>query len=172
MRFFIKLTVLVLVMPAWAQAEGSRFCDTSSIAPSVSLYGWGFLELFPYESAPYDDFMVEVEYHDHSRRGDNTLVIGLVEEGDPTCHVLKRKVLAADNKISFFNLINADTDKEVGFGSCLYEGGKKKSCEYLFEHHLYGMHGKIKVYVDIIDRKFKAYTLYDQAFEIGVSLEE
>ncbi len=178
MRLFVKLAVLILLVHGEVQAERS-VCDTSGMALGLSLYGWGFLELFPYESVPYDDYTVGIEYHDHLRRGNGTVVIGMSEEGDLACHVLKKEVLAEDSNISFFNLVNADTSKEIGFGSCLYVGGLKQSCEYLYrkpkpiDRSPVNLSGQIKVYVDIANRKFEAYAFPDgSAFMIGVRLKE
>ena len=150
------------------------------LATSVNLYGGGFLELFPYESVPYDDYTVSIKYHDNLRRGNNNVVIGFAEEGAPVCHVFKKKILAEDDEISFFNLIDADTDKEVGFGSCSYTGGIKQSCEYLYRKdktpgsgYPENLRGQVKVYVDIANRVFTAYSFKPngESFKIDVRLE-
>ena len=180
MRLFIKLAVLILVGHGLVQAEGREKCDTSGLEAS-SLYGWGFLQLFPYESVPYDDYTVGIEYHDHYRKAGSTVVIGFAEEGDQVCHVFKKEVLAKDGEISFFNLIDADTDKEVGFGSCRHVGGIKQSCEYLYRKDKtpssswHNIRGQVKVYVDLANRKFEAYSFKPNdgaSFKIGVRLEE
>lgn len=162
MRFFIKLAVLVLAMHGWLQVEGGSVCETSPLRGrffEVDLTGDTYLE---------PDFYVAVAYHDEFSMKNSPVIIyfddGEIRDGEGDCHVLKREILAQDNisrdeAISFFKLLDSKTDKEVGFGSCLYAQKLKQSCEFQFKETTYfgdvEMH---KVYVDIAKRRFTSYT--------------
>ena len=161
MRFFIKLAVLVLAMHGWSQAQAGWGCDTTSLQESVksiNLVGDTYLE---------PDYYVKVEYHDELTDKNSNVII-YAGDGDlvADCHIFKREILAQGQPnnhrykgVSFFKLINAATNKEVGFGSCIYDKQVKQSCEYLFEsqRHSRASIKMTKVYVDITKRRFTSY---------------
>lgn len=183
MRFLVGLAVVIVLMfggEDYASAWGYCSYDQSDeygllpLAPGeFHLRGDTFLSTFPHKNVPYDDYYVEVQYHDLGE-SKNLIVIGFGGEADE-CYHLKKQLVAGDSKIKFFDLLEVGTSNEIGFGSCVYQGNTQNSCEYLFNSETFGRSGRIKVKVNFVTGSFQSYILprdgKEEALKIVANME-
>lgn len=156
MHFFLKLAVVVMVVCSVC-AYSSYQPGTEYFKPApgaLHLSGNTFLSLFPHKPVPYDDYAVVVHYYEVEKQ--DIVNIAFWGEADDF-FPLRKRIRAGDNKIEFFDIIDARTSDEIGFGSCSYRGSNKTSCEYLFEAEAFGEPSRIKAIIDLRENSFRSY---------------
>ena len=126
--------LVVSVMCFWSVsvlASPQSVDDLKRTPDALYFSGGTFLRMFPYVPAPYDDYVVEVVYYELP--AENLLAIAFGGEAEDF-FVMHKRPLAGDERLKFFELIEAQTNKNIGVGSCSYakESGQRIACKYTF----------------------------------------
>ena len=138
MQLLTAMLLCLWSVSALALPESIEDLDPSSPSVLYHLTGGAFLSMFPYEPVPYDDYAIEVVYHEtRPAQGTDLLVIAFGGEADDF-FVMRKKFIATDARIEFFSLLKPKGKTKLGFGSCTYEvnerqRGRRTACEYTFK---------------------------------------